>query len=115
MTTLTAEKACRDMAREIVAEKYRVTDEIWKRRIRYGTVAPYYDVITIKEINRRMPNLIVKTGGVPLDELADEYGFESTCDLIDLLAGYENKAVTFEKYYSHLLAEYEDGTADVPF
>lgn len=109
------ERNCRRMARQIVKEEYRVIDEIWATRVRHSTVAPYYDAVTIKEINRRMPNLIVKTGGSPLDELANDYGFASTCDLVDKFLFYTNKAVAFDRYYSQLLAEYEDGASDVPF
>ena len=103
------------MARQIVAEQYQLIDEIWARRVRYATVAPYYDRLTIKEINRRMPNLIVKTGGVALDELAHDYGFGSTCDLIEKFVRYTNKQEAFERYYSQLLAEYATGADDVPF
>ncbi len=99
----------------MVRETYRVMDEIWARRVRYESVSRDYDAVTIKEINRRMPNLLVRGAGVPLDELADEYGFASTCDLVDRFANYINKGVAFERYYGHLLAEYQDGTADVPF
>lgn len=56
-------------------------------------VAADYDRDTIKDINRKLPNLLVKNGGVALDELADEYGFESTCDLIDMFLAYTPKRV----------------------
>lgn len=109
------EKACRKLARQMVKEQYGIIDEIWRRRVRYESVARDYDAVTIKEINRRMPNLLVRGSGVPLDELADEYGYATTCDLVECFANYTNKSVAFEKYFSQALAEYEDGTADVPF
>ena len=109
------EKQCRRMARHMVQEQYRDIDEIWKRRVNYDSVARYYDAATVRGINRRMPNLLVRNAGVPLDELADEYSFASTCDLVDRFVNYTNKGVALELYCSQLLAEYEDGTSDVPF
>lgn len=114
------EKECRSLARQIVAEEYRTIDEIWKRRVNYESVAADYDTITIKEISRRMPNLLVRGSGVPLDELADEYGYACCCDLIDTFTGYVNKAAAFESHYEKILRELSleaenSGVHDVPF
>ncbi len=98
-----------------IAEQYRVIDEIWRRRVNYASVADYYDKETVKEIVRRMPNLLVKGKGCALDELADEYGFESTCDLVDLFVNYENKAVAFDRQLSQLIeAEFHPNAESCP-
>ena len=88
------EREARKLAKEVVSDEYAVIDEIWnRRRVNYHSVAADYDRDTIKDINRKLPNLLVKNGGVALDELADEYGFESTCDLIDMFLAYTPKRV----------------------
>lgn len=109
------ERECRNIALQLVKEQYQDIDEIWKRRVNYDSVVRDYDAATIKEINRRMPNLLVKKGGVPLDELADEYGFSCCCDLVDVFLNYTNKAVAFDNYYNKLFTEFQDGASDVPF
>ena len=87
------EREARKLAKEAVSGEYAVIDEIWnRRRVNYHSVAADYDRDTIKDINRKLPNLLVKNGGVALDELADEYGFESTCDLIDMFLAYTRSA-----------------------
>ena len=87
--------------------------------IYYHSVAADYDRDTIKDINRKLPNLLVKNGGVALDELADEYGFESTCDLIDMFLAYTPKRVRLEQLVSQFLEENPqpsgDYDGDVPF
>lgn len=96
-------KGLKRFVRDLVAEQYQVMDEIWKSRINYASVANYYDKDTVKAITQRMPNLLVKGKGSPLDEVAGDYGFESTCDLVDQLVNYENKSVVYER----LLAQFE--------
>ena len=107
------EKQARKLAKEIVAEEYAVSDEIrCKRRVDY-------DKDTIKDIVFKMPNLLIKKGGVPLDELADEYGFASTCDLIDMFLAYTPKRVRIEQLVTQFLEENpqpsDDYDGDVPF
>lgn len=114
------EKEARKLAKEIVSDEYAVIDEIWnRRRVNYHSVAADYDRDTIKDISRKLPNLLVKNGGVPLDELADEYGFESTCDLIDQFLAYTPKRVRLEQLVAHFLEENpepsDDYDGDVPF
>lgn len=109
------EKECLDLAREIASLQYKVIDEIWKRRVSWSSVARDYDAATVREINRRMPNLLVKKGGVPLDELADEYGYACTCDLVDEFTRYTNKSVMIGHYFSQILQQYKNGASDVPF
>ena len=114
------EKQARKLAKEIVAEEYAVSDEIWcKRRVEYDSVAADYDKDTIKDIVFKMPNLLIKKGGVPLDELADEYGFASTCDLIDMFLAYTPKRVRIEQLVTQFLEENpqpsDDYDGDVPF
>ena len=108
------QKYCRDLAKQIIEDQYCLIDEIWSIRVNYHTVAPYYDAATIKTIMRLMPNLIVKVGGSPLDELAYDYGFSSTCELMEKFLNYTNKKIAFENYYKLLIDQY-DGTLDVPF
>lgn len=108
------EREARRWAREIVALEYATVDEIWnRRRVRYESVAEDYDAETIREIARRMPNLLVRQGGVALDELCAEYGFASTCDLIDLFVNYTSKRIRLaelEEQYVH-----NEHLADMPF
>ena len=54
-----------------------------------------------------------------LGELADEYGFESTCDLIDMFLAYTPKRVRLEQLVAQFLEETPqpsgDYDGDVPF
>ena len=114
------EREARKLAKEVVSDEYAVIDEIWnRRRVNYHSVAADYDRDTIKDINRKLPNLLVKNGGVALDELADEYGFESTCDLIDMFLAYTPKRVRLEQLVAQFLEENPqpsgDYDGDVPF
>ena len=114
------EKEARKQAREIVSDEYAVIDEIWnRRRVNYHSVAADYDRDTLKDINRKLPNLLVKNGGVPLDELADEYRFASTCDLIDMFLAYTPKRVRLEQLVNRFLEENPQSSGeydgDVPF
>ena len=114
------EREARRLAKEVVSDEYAVIDEIWnRRRVNYHSVAADYDRDTIKDINRKLPNLLVKNGGVALDELADEYGFESTSDLIDMFLAYTPKRVRLEQLVSQFLEETPqpsgDYDGDVPF
>ena len=100
------EREARKLAKEVVSDEYAVIDEIWnRRRVNYHSVAADYDRDTIKDINRKLPNLLVKNGGVALDELADEYGFESTCDLIEMFLAYTPKRVRLEQLVAQFLEE----------
>ena len=107
------EREARKLAKEVVSDEYAVIDEIWNRR------RVNYHRDTIKDINRKLPNLLVKNGGVALDELADEYGFESTCDLIDMFLAYTPKRVRLEQLVAQFLEENPqpsgDYDGDVPF
>ena len=114
------EREARKLAKEVVSDEYAVIDEIWnRRRVNYHSVAADYDRDTIKDINRKLPNLLVKNGGVALDELADEYGFESTCDQIDMFLAYTPKRVRLEQLVAQFLEEKPqpsgDYDGDVPF
>ncbi len=111
------EREARRLAKEVIAIEYQVIDEIWNlRRVSYSSVAADYDSETIKDISRRMPNLIVKNGGMALDELADEYGFESTCDLMDLFSNYTPKRIRMGELVEQFLNESdEEEISDVPF
>lgn len=115
------EKEARRMAKDIISMEYEVVDEIWnRRRVNYASVAADYDQLTIREISRRMPNLLVKNGGVALDELAQEYHFASTCDLIDLFVNYTPKWIRMnqlmEQFFNSPEAETEaEIVDDMPF
>ena len=105
------EREARKLAKEAVSGEYAVIDEIWnRRRVNYHSVAADYD---------RDTNLLVKNGGVALDELADEYGFESTCDLIDMFLAYTPKRIRLEQLVAQFLEENPqpsgDYDGDVPF
>ena len=82
-----------------------------QRRVRHS-VAADYDRDTIKDINRKLPNLLVKNGGVALDELAGEYGFESTCDLIDMFLAYTPKRIRLEQLVAQFLEENPQPSGD---
>lgn len=108
------EREARRWAKDMVAMEYAIIDEIWnRRRVRYDSVAADYDAATLREIARKMPNLVVKSGGVPLDELADEYGFACVCDLIDKFLSYVPKRVRLLELEEQYLAE--SGCSDLPF
>ncbi len=111
------EKEARRMAKDIISMEYEVVDEIWnRRRVNHASVAADYDQLTIREINRRMPNLLVKNGGVALDELAQEYNFASTCDLIDLFVNYTPKWVRMNQLMEQFFNSPEvEEIDDVPF
>ena len=114
------ERDARKLAKEIVSIEYAVIDEIWnRRRVNYHSVAADYDRDTIKDINKKLPNLLVKNGGVALDELADEYGFASTCDLIETFQSYTPKHVRIDELVSQFLSEdtlsFDNYDGDVPF
>ena len=104
------EREARKLAKEAVSGEYAVIDEIWnRRRVNYHSVAADYDRDTIKDINRKLPNLLVKNGGVALDELADEYGF----------LAYTPKRIRLEQLVAQFLEENPqpsgDYDGDVPF
>ena len=114
------EKEARRMAQEVINMEYEIVDEIWnRRRVNYASVAADYDKLTIREINRKMPNLLVKSGGVALDELAQEYNFASTCDLIDMFLNYTPKWIRMnqliEQFFNSHEVEESVEIDDVPF
>lgn len=108
------EREARRWAKEMIAMEYAVIDEIWnRRRVRYESVAADYDAATLREIARRMPNLLVRNGGVPLDELADEYGYPCVCDLVEKFITYTPKRVRLAELEEKYLAE--SVCSDLPF
>ena len=82
--------------------------------IKHSTLAKMYDSYTIKEIARKRPGLVSKTGTMGADEFAQEYGFEDDDALIQSILKWEGlKAVgerlgsDFEKSYMNFLSEGE--------
>lgn len=112
------EREARRWAKDMITMEYAVMDEIWnRRRVRYDSVAADYDAGTIREIVRRMPNLLLKNGGVALDELADEYGFPCVCDLVEKFLSYTPKRVRLAELETQYLNELaaSESHPDLPF
>ncbi len=82
--------------------------------IKHSTLTKLYDSYTIKEIARKRPGLVSKTGTMGADEFAQEYGFENDEALIQAILKWEGvKAVgekmasDFEKSYLNFISEGE--------
>lgn len=113
-TLRTIKKNCREMAREMTREQYKLYDDIWWDRIKIDSALYDHGKETIKEINLRMPNLLTHDAYIsPLDIVSERYGFESTSDLVDFLLAYTPRGPVQERFYEQLLAEYLD-EAEIP-
>lgn len=103
-------KECREMAREMTREHYKLYDDIWWDRIKIDSALYDHGKETIREINQRMPNLLTHDPSIsPLDIVAERYGFESTSDLVDFLLAYSPRGPVEERFYEQLLAEHLGG------
>lgn len=106
-------KECREMAREMTREHYKLYDDIWWDRIKIDSALYDHGKETIREINQRMPNLLTHDPNIsPLDIVSERYGFESTSDLVDFLLAYTPRGPVEERYYEQMLEsrlrEYRD-------
>lgn len=106
-------KECREMAREMTREHYKLYDDIWWDRIKIDSALYDHGKETIREINQRMPNLLTHDPNIsPLDIVSERYGFESTSDLVDFLLAYTPRGPVEERFYEQILEarmkEYRD-------
>lgn len=99
-------KECREMAREMTREHYRLYDDIWWDRIKIDSALYEHGKDVVREINQRMPNLLTHDPTIsPLDIVSERYGFESTSDLVDFLLAYTPRGPVEDRFFEQLLAE----------
>jgi len=82
--------------------------------IKHSTLTKLYDSYTIKEIARKRPGLVSKSGTMGADEFAQEYGFENDEALIQSILKWEGvkafgekMAGDFEKQYLSFMSDSE--------
>ncbi|WP_077073615.1 hypothetical protein [Mailhella massiliensis] len=97
-------KTCREEVKAVITEKYSLYDRIWTDRIRITPAIFDHGEDTVKEINAVMPNLLTYQHPElrTIDEAANDYGFESTSDLIEYLLAYVPKKGLEEKMCDQL-------------
>lgn len=64
---------------------YDKIDQIRKHGINLNALQADYGPEGVKAIMKKMPGVVKKHGGLPLDELASDYGFESADNLFEFL------------------------------
>ena len=68
-------------------------DFIWNGPgINYDSVLRDYGRETVAQIVRNMPNMLKRKSDYYLDEAAQDYGYESTCELVEEMLYYVPKA-----------------------
>lgn len=99
-------RECRELADELVKEQYSLYDAIWTDRIRIDSALYDHGRDTVAELNLRMPNLLVHNPSTcSLDEIAAQYGFADTSELITFLLAYRPRGPVRERLYEQMLAE----------
>lgn len=99
-------KECRELAREMMREHYKLYDDIWWDRIRIDSALYDHGKETIKDINMLMPNLLTHDASTsPLDVVSERYRFASTSDLIEFLLAYTPRGPVMTRFYEQLLTE----------
>lgn len=107
-------KECREMAREMTREQYRLYDEIWTDRIRIDSAMLDHGKETIRDINMLMPNLLTYNPNIsPLDIVSERYGFETTSALVEYLLAYTPRGPMEERLYEQMLESRLQDYADV--
>lgn len=90
-------RRCREMAKELLAQVYEKYDEIWARKIRITPELEKHGKEVIAELNRKMPNLLTHNPLCSaLDQVAMEYKFDSSQELVDWLLDYKPRTSIME-------------------
>ncbi len=83
-------------------------DEIWNGPgINRQSVVTNFGLEFVAEINAKMPFLLRKKGGLPIDIAAADYGFESDQDLMDRIRAYipkKERTARWERDYENYLS-----------
>lgn len=114
-------KECREAAREMMKEEYRLYDAIWTDRIHIDSALHDHGKDTVRTINQLMPNLLTHDSRIsPVDVVAERYGFESTSSLVEYLLAYTPRGPVedrwFERFFAIRVEEAEKALAsDIPF
>lgn len=83
-------------------EYYDLFEELRRRKIDPKLINRVYGGHSAFTLNYKCP-VVIKKGGCSLDELADEYGFESFDKLYECIMNYKSKKAwerELEDYYS---------------
>lgn len=98
-------RECREAAREMMREEYRLYDAIWTDRIHIDSALMDHGKSTVRTINQLMPNLLTHDSRIsPVDVVAERYGFESTSALVEYLLAYTPRGPVEERYFEFLFA-----------
>lgn len=98
-------RECREAAREMMREEYRLYDAIWTDRIHIDSALLDHGKSTVRTINQLMPNLLTHDARIsPVDVVAERYGFESTSALVEYLLAYTPRGPVEERYFEFLFA-----------
>jgi hypothetical protein len=85
---------------------YAAMDDAIKRGgIKLSSMSDY-DSHTVKELVTKRPGLIAKKGTVAIDELADEYGYEYSDDLVNEMLDAPSKEAAVAKHSDEFLDYY---------
>lgn len=82
---------------------YELFAEIRRRKICPKQLYRNHGSFAAFTLNARCP-VVVKHGGLPLDEWASELGLESTCDFYEMVFNYKPKYKVIKEvmdYYEH--------------
>lgn len=98
-------RECREAAKEMMKEDYRLYDAIWWDRIYISSALLDHGKDTVRTINRLMPNLLTHDARIsPVDVVAERYGFESTSALVEYLLAYTPRGPVEERYFERFFA-----------
>jgi len=107
-------KNCRQRAHKLMLLQYERYDAIWWNRIRI-TPSLYGDHgrETVRDINMLMPNLLTHNPCCSaVDDVSEEFGFDTTSDLVEYLLAYKPRGPVEKMFYENLLADTLDRLAD---
>jgi hypothetical protein len=71
-------EATMNLWQEMNGDEWSSLDAVWNcGGVNYWDFVRLFGIARAKEVTKKMPNMLKKTGGKHLDEAAQEYGFES--------------------------------------
>ena len=99
-------RRCREMARDMMEQAYEKYDEIWAGKIRITPELHKHGKEIISELNRKMPNMLTHNPMCSaLDQVAMEYKFDSSQELVDWLLDYKPRTSYLENICDTLVRQ----------
>lgn len=99
-------RRCRSMAKEMTEQAYEKYDEVWAGKIRITPELHKHGKEVISELNRKMPNMLTHNPMCSaLDQVAMEYKFDSSQELVDWLLDYKPRTSYLENICDTLVRQ----------